>query len=313
MTKKITGKTKLLGVIGHPVEHSLSPVMHNAALAQLVVGVSVSEREASRREDIAQLELDYIYLPFPIEPQNLEVAIAGFAAIGVVGFNVTIPHKQTIIPLLSEITPLAQTIGAVNTVSRQNHKWVGTNTDIEGFIAPLQTTYKQDWSQKVAVILGNGGAARAVVAGCTQLGFAQIHVVGRNMQRLQEFRNSWSNSPLAEKFQVHQWEELPKLIPQANLLVNATPIGMHPKVDESPLSVEEIANLPTGAIAYDLIYIPKPTQFLHLAEKQGAIAIDGLEMLVQQGVAALKIWLNQENLPVEVMRQALQNHLALGE
>lgn len=293
MTNKITGKTKLLGVIGHPVEHSLSPVMHNAA--------------------IAQLGLDYIYLPFPIEPQNLEVAIAGFAAVGVVGFNVTIPHKQAIIPLLSEITPLAQTIGAVNTVSRQNNKWVGTNTDIEGFIAPLQTTYKQDWSQKVAVILGNGGAARAVVAGCIQLGFAQIHVVGRNMQRLQEFRNSWSNSSLADKFQVHQWEELPKLIPQANLLVNTTPIGMYPKVDESPLSVEEIANLPTGAIAYDLIYIPKPTQFLQQAEKQGAIAIDGLEMLVQQGVAALKIWLQQETLPVEVMRQALQNHLGLGK
>ncbi|MDZ7950031.1 shikimate dehydrogenase [Nostoc sp. DedQUE09] len=293
MTKKITGKTKLLGVIGHPVEHSLSPVMHNAVLAQL--------------------ELDYIYLPFPIEPQNLEMAIAGLAAVGVAGFNVTIPHKQAIIPLLSEITPLAQTIGAVNTVSRQNNQWVGTNTDIEGFIAPLQTTYKQDWSQKVAIILGNGGAARAVVAGCTQLGFAQIHVVGRNMQKLEEFRNSWSNSSLAEKFQLHQWEELPKLIPQANLLVNTTPIGMYPKVDESPLSVEEIANLPTGAIAYDLIYIPKPTQFLQQAEKQGAIAIDGLEMLVQQGVAALKIWLQQETLPVEVMRQALQNHLGLGE
>ncbi|WP_375468885.1 shikimate dehydrogenase [uncultured Nostoc sp.] len=292
MTKErlITGKTQLLGVIGHPVEHSLSPIMHNAG--------------------IAHLGLDYVYLPFPIAPENLEVAIAGFAAIGVVGFNVTIPHKQAIMPLLSEITPLAQTIGAVNTVSRQNNKWVGTNTDIEGFIAPLQTTYKQDWSQKVAVILGNGGAARAVVAGCHQLGFAKIHVVGRNVQRLEEFGKSWSNSPISENLQVDQWEELSKLIPQANLLVNTTPIGMYPKVDESPLSGDEIANLPTGAIAYDLIYIPKPTQFLEQAQKQGAIAIDGLEMLVQQGVAALKIWLQQE-IPVEVMRQALQKHLGL--
>ncbi|MEH1845905.1 MAG: shikimate dehydrogenase [Nostoc sp.] len=294
MTKErlITGKTKLIGVIGHPVEHSLSPVMHNAA--------------------IAHLGLDYVYLPFPIEPQNLEVAIAGLAAIGVVGFNVTIPHKQAIIPLLSEITPLAQAIGAVNTVSRQDNKWVGTNTDIEGFIAPLQTTYKQDWNQKVAVILGNGGAARAVVAGCHQLGFAKIHVVGRNVQKLQEFGKSWNNSTISENLQVDQWEELSKLIPQANLLVNTTPIGMYPNVDKSPLSVEEIANLPTGAIAYDLIYIPKPTQFLEQAEKQGAIAIDGLEMLVQQGVAALKIWLQQETVPVEVMRQALINHLGLG-
>ncbi|MEH2363629.1 shikimate dehydrogenase [Nostoc sp.] len=295
MTKErlITGKTKLLGVIGHPVEHSRSPLMHNAA--------------------IAHLKLDYVYLPFPIEPQNLEIAIAGFAAIGVVGFNVTIPHKQAIIPLLSEITPLAQAIGAVNTVSRQNNKWVGTNTDIEGFIAPLQTTYKQDWSQKVAVILGNGGAARAVVAGCHQLGFAKIYVLGRNVQKLQAFCDSWSNSPIEENLQVGTWDELAKLIPQADLLVNTTPIGMYPKVDESPLSVEEIANLPTGAIAYDLIYIPKPTLFLEQAEKQGAIAIDGLEMLVQQGVAALKIWLQQETVPVEVMRQALLNHLGLGK
>ncbi|MFN6469869.1 MAG: shikimate dehydrogenase [Nostoc sp. SerVER01] len=291
MTKErlITGKTKLLGVIGHPVEHSLSPVMHNAA--------------------IAHLGLDYVYLPFPIAPENLEIAIAGFTAIDIVGFSVTIPHKQAIVPLLSEITPVAQTIGAVNTVSRQNNKWVGTNTDIEGFIAPLQTTYKQDWSQKVAVILGNGGAARAVVAGCHQLGFAKIYVLGRNVEKLQAFCDSWSNSPIDENLQVGTWDELAKLIPQADLLVNTTPIGMYPKVDESPLSVEEIANLPTGAIAYDLIYIPKPTQFLKLAEKQGAIAIDGLEMLVQQGVAALKIWLEQETVPVEVMRQALQNHL----
>lgn len=296
----ITGKTKLLGVIGHPVEHSLSPVMHNAALAQL--------------------GLDYVYLPFPIAPDNLEVAIAGLATIGVVGFSVTIPHKQAIIPLLAEISPVAQAIGAVNTVTRRGDQWVGTNTDIEGFISPLQTTYRQDWSQKIAVILGNGGAARAVVAGCHQLGFAEIHVVGRNVQRLTEFRQSWENSPIGENLQVHSWDHLGKLIPQANLLVNTTPIGMYPKIDESPLTIEELADLPTGAlisgrsetIAYDLIYIPQPTQFLQKAQQQGAIAIDGLEMLVQQGVAALKIWLQQENIPVDVMRQALKKQLGLG-
>ncbi|MBD2502696.1 shikimate dehydrogenase [Anabaena azotica] len=289
----ITGKTKLLGVIGHPVEHSLSPVMHNAALAQL--------------------GLDYVYLPFPIAPDNLEVAIAGLASIGVEGFSVTIPHKQAIIPLLDEISPIAQAIGAVNTVTRRDNQWVGTNTDIEGFISPLQTTYKQDWSQKTAVILGNGGAARAVVAGCHQLGFAEIHVVGRNVQRLEEFRHSWENSPIGENLQVHSWDHLAKLIPQANLLVNTTPIGMYPKIDESPLSSEALTDLPAGAIAYDLIYIPQPTQFLQKAQQQGAIAIDGLEMLVQQGVAALKIWLQQDNIPVDVMRQALKKQLGLGE
>ncbi|MFN4875110.1 MAG: shikimate dehydrogenase [Aphanizomenon sp.] len=287
----ITGKTKLLGVIGHPVEHSLSPVMHNAALAKL--------------------GLDYVYLPFPISPENLATAIAGFASIGIVGFSITIPHKQTILPLLSTISPIAQVIGAVNTVTRQGDIWVGTNTDVEGFIAPLQTTYHQDWSQKKAVILGNGGAARAVVAGCIQLGLAEIHVVGRNWQKLQAFRQSWQNSPFADQFQIHEWTELPNLLHQANLLVNTTPIGMYPHINDSPLSSQEISYLPQEAIVYDLIYIPKPSKFLHLAETQGAIIIDGLEMLVQQGAAALKIWLQRETVPVTEMRQALQNHLGI--
>lgn len=287
----ITGKTKLLGVIGHPVEHSLSPVMHNAALAKL--------------------GLDYVYLPFPISPENLATAIAGFASIGIVGFSITIPHKQAILPLLSTISPIAQVIGAVNTVTRQGDIWVGTNTDVEGFIAPLQTTYHQDWSQKKAVILGNGGAARAVVAGCIQLGLAEIHVVGRNWQKLQAFRQSWQNSPFADQFQIHEWTELPNLLHQANLLVNTTPIGMYPHINDSPLSSQEISYLPQEAIVYDLIYIPKPSKFLHLAETQGAIIIDGLEMLVQQGAAALKIWLQRETVPVTEMRQALQNHLGI--
>ena len=113
----ITGKTKLLGVIGHPVQHSLSPVMHNAA--------------------IATLGLDYVYLPLPVRPEDLEVAIAGFAAIGLVGFNITIPHKQAILPLLVEVSPTAQMVGAVNTVWRTKDGWVGTNTDVEGFLAPF--------------------------------------------------------------------------------------------------------------------------------------------------------------------------------
>lgn len=287
----ITGKTKILGVIGHPIEHSLSPLMHNAALTQL--------------------GLDYVYLPFPVAPENLTTAIAGFASIGVVGFSITIPHKQAILPFLSEISPIAQAIGAVNTVVNKGNKWLGTNTDVEGFIAPLQTTYHQDWSQKKAVILGNGGAARAVVAGCIQLGLAEIHVVGRNLQKLQVFEQSWQNSPFADKFQVHEWTELPNLLHQANLLVNTTPIGMYPHVEQSPLSSQEMSYLPGDAIAYDLIYIPKPTKFLHLAQKQGIVTIDGLEMLVQQGAAALKIWLQKETVPVTQMRQALQNHLGI--
>lgn len=289
MLNAIAGKTKLLGVIGYPVEHSLSPVMHNAA--------------------IAHLGLDYVYVPLPVQPDKLLDAIAGFAAIELVGFNITIPHKQAILPLISEISPIAKAIGAVNTVWRTDSgNWAGTNTDVEGFIAPLKT-YNQDWSQKVAVILGNGGAARAVVAGCAQLGFKEIIVIGRNQENLSKFINSWDNSDLVERLQVHSWEKLSQLIPHADLLVNTTPIGMHPRVAESPLSKEEIADLPKNAIAYDLIYTPRPTQFLQQAQEQGAIAIDGLEMLVQQGAAALSIWL-QQPAPADIMRQALQNHLS---
>lgn len=284
----ITGTTKLLGIIGHPVEHSLSPLMQNAALAKL--------------------GLDYTYLPFPIEPQNLAKALDGFAAIGVVGFNATIPHKQAIIPLLCEVEPIAQAVGAVNTVVRQDDRWIGTNTDVEGFIAPLRSQDK-NWSQINAVVLGNGGAARAVVAGCSQLGCASVHVVGRNLQKLKEFRDSWQDSPIQVNLQVHQWDSLPEVIKQANLLINTTPIGMYPNIENSPLDADLFAHLPKGAIAYDLIYTPSPTKFLQYAQQADKTAIDGLEMLVQQGAAALKIWLQREAVPVDVMRQALQQQL----
>lgn len=286
--RMITGKTKLLGVIGYPVEHSLSPKMHNAA--------------------IAQLGLDYIYLPFPIRPEDLEVAVPGLAAIGVAGFNVTIPHKQAILPLLAQVDPIARAVGAVNTVTLKNNQWVGTNTDVEGFVCPLRK-YDRNWGESVVVVLGNGGAARAVVAGCTQLGCKEIHVVGRNGTKLQIFAQSWIDSPLGVKLQVHEWNSLPELISSANLLVNTTPMGMYPKVEESPLSVEEISKLPKNAIAYDLIYTPNPTKFLQIAQNQGATTIDGLEMLVQQGAIALKTWLPQEIVPVEIMHHTLREHL----
>ena len=133
------------------------------------------------------------------------------------------------------------------------------------------------------------------------------------MTKLENFRDSWSNSALGKNLQVHHWDLLPKLLPSTNLLVNTTPIGMYPHVDESPLSHKEIKKFSKNAIAYDLIYTPNPTQFLKLARQVGAIPIDGLEMLVQQGAAALKIWLERDTVPVDVMRQVLRSHLKIGE
>jgi shikimate dehydrogenase len=284
----ITGKTKLLGLIGHPVGHSLSPLMHNAA--------------------IAHLGLDYVYLPLPVKPEDLPVAVAGFAALGLVGFSVTIPHKQAILPFLSEISPVARAVGAVNTVWHTGSGWAGTNTDVEGFLAPLLAC-NRDWSQTSALILGAGGAARAVVAGCAQLGIPVVRIVGRHRHKLEAFQQSWVNSPVPV-LATHTWEELPQLLPQSSLLVNTTPVGMYPKVDEMPVSASDMAALPTGAIVYDLIYTPNPTQFLKAASSTGAMAIDGLEMLVGQGAAALQIWL-QQPVPVAVMRQSLRLHLGL--
>ncbi|MBE9093746.1 shikimate dehydrogenase [Tychonema sp. LEGE 07203] len=339
----IKGTTKLLGVIGYPVEHSLSPAMHNAA--------------------ISHLGADFVYLPFPVKPGDLKAALAGFAAIDLRGFSITIPHKQAVLPLLSEVSPIARSIGAVNTVYRTEKGWCGTNTDVEGFLAPLhppptppcqggakdaisplergntavesspppyqarggseteavesspppyQARGGSDWSQKVAVILGNGGAARAVVAGCAQLGCAEIHVVGRNEQNLAEFKQSWVNSPMpVQNLQVQAWDNLSRLISQADLLVNTTPVGMHPQGEKSPVAAAALDRISAGAIVYDLIYTPNPTQFLKDSQLRGARTIDGLEMLVQQGAAALKIWLDTESVPVDVMRQALRQHLGL--
>jgi shikimate dehydrogenase len=290
---KIKGSTKLLGVIGYPIAHSLSPLMHNAAIAHLGV--------------------DYVYLPFAIKPEDLKVAIAGFSAIGVEGFSITIPHKQAILPLLSEVSTVAQAVGAVNTVYRTENGWGGTNTDVAGFLSPLTSpdfNINQDWSQKVAVILGNGGAARAVVAGCAQLGCAEIHLLGRNETKLREFQESWIDSPMPVKLQVHPWEMLSDFISNADLLVNTTPVGMSPHGDVSPVTNTEMEGLKEGTIAYDLIYTPNPTLFLTQARQQGAIGLDGLEMLVQQGAIALEKWL-QQPVPVDIMRQSLKSHLGL--
>jgi shikimate dehydrogenase len=295
---QITGTTRLLGVIGNPIAHSLSPVMHNAA--------------------IAHLGLDYVYVAFPVAPANLTTALNGFDAIGVIGCSVTIPHKQAIIPLLADITPLAKAVGAVNTIWKTPMGWQGTNTDVAGFISPL-AAMQRDWTQTTAVILGNGGAARAVVAGCHQLGCGQIQVVGRDAAKLAEFRQSWqdihlttndNHQHLPVNFQTHLWDELPDLITQENLLlVNSTPIGMHPQTRDSPISTDRMKRLSQNAIAYDLIYTPRPTKFLQLATASGVMAIDGVEMLVQQGAVALEVWL-QQSAPVDIMRQALLDTLA---
>jgi shikimate dehydrogenase len=287
----ISGKTRLLGVIGNPIAHSLSPVMHNAALQAMGA--------------------DFVYVAFPIEASVLSQAIAGFWAIGVEGFSVTIPHKQAIMAELVSISDLAKAVGAVNTVWKRPDGWHGTNTDVEGFVSPLREL-DRDWSKQTAIVLGNGGAARAVVAGCAELGFDQIQVIGRDIQKLQDFLMSFNAfESVASKLTVKTWDCLDSAIQNADLIVNSTPIGMAPKTDASPLTPTQAQKIKPGTIAYDLIYTPNPTEFLKQAKAQNAMAIDGLEMLVQQGATALKIWTDRDDVPVTVMRRSLQEKLGL--
>lgn len=286
MDGRISGSTQLLGLIGDPVAHSLSPAMHNAALA------AMGE--------------NYCYVPFPVAPKHLAAAVAGLAAIGVRGFNVTIPHKQAILPLLDQIESRAAAVGAVNTVyPLPEGGWAGTNTDIDGFVQPLLGLEKGI----PTLILGSGGAARAAIQGCLELGLGPVRVAGRSPNSLLALQQTW---PQVETV---NWAELNCYLSQTRLLVNTTPVGMHkpgsPGGQElSPLSREQLGLLSPGAIVYDLIYVPDPTPLLRMAAELGHTPTSGLEMLVHQGAKALSLWLGGKPVPVEVMRQAAQHQLA---
>ncbi len=288
---QIFGTTKILGVMGDPVSHSLSPVMHNAA--------------------IAELGLDYVYVPLPVAIADLEIAVNGLKAIAAVaGFNLTIPHKQEIIPFLDEVSDIAKAIGAVNTVKRVGSSWVGTNTDVAGFLVPLQIL-GLDFSKIPAVILGNGGAAKAVVAGCWQLGCPNLHVVGRDVDKLQKFYSQMTNQQLNYQsnynLQIHSWSALEDLLKIGGLIINTTPMGMGKDL-QTPLTQAQIDLLPKQAIAYDLIYTPRPTKFLQMAAAKGLTTIDGLKMLLHQGAIALEFW-TERSAPIQIMEQSLLESL----
>ncbi len=288
---QVRGTTKILGVMGSPVTHSLSPVMHNAA--------------------IAALGLDYVYVPLPVAIVDLVTVVQGLKAIGAVeGFNLTIPHKQEIIPLLDRISDTARAIGAVNTVKRSGDEWVGTNTDVAGFLVPL-LKLERTWNDRQAVVLGCGGAAKAVVAACLQLGCPAIHVVGRDREKLKRFEREVTTHLCDLNLHIHAWSDLSSVLEVAGIVINTTPIGMTSNIannSDTPISNTQMQIIPAGAIAYDLIYTPRPTQFLKLAAAQGLIAIDGLEMLLHQGAIALEFWVGRQ-APIEIMHQALLDAL----
>jgi shikimate dehydrogenase len=293
MALPISASTALVGVLGDPVRHSLSPAMHNAALAAL--------------------GLDWVYLALPTPSGDLATVVRALEALDCRGLNVTLPHKQAVTACCAELTPLAARVGAVNTlVRRQAGGWLGTNTDVEGFLTPLRRD-GLDWSGQGAVVLGCGGSARAVVAGLVELGCGSIAVVGRRPDALERFADgcrAW-----APQLGIHSWEQLGALLPGCRLLVNTTPVGMASPADPTaaracPLDGPDLAALPTRAWVYDLIYTPRPSQLLRAAEARGCSTLDGLEMLVQQGAASLRLWSGAVAVPVEAMRAAAERQLA---
>jgi shikimate dehydrogenase len=297
----IGGATALVGVLGDPVRHSLSPAMHNAALKEL--------------------GLNWVYLALPTPAAQLAAVVEGLRAVECRGLSVTLPHKQAVAGLCRSLTPLAEQVGAVNTlIPLAEGGWKGTNTDVEGFLAPLRG---QEWAGREALVLGCGGSARAVVAALVDLGLARIRVAARRREPLERFVadcRAW-----APQLEGLEWAgqaagaEPPLLaaLQAAALVVNTTPVGMASASDPSsaercPLMEGELAALRPGATVYDLIYTPRPTRLLEAAAARGCPTVDGLEMLVQQGAAALRLWSGIEAVPVASMRAAALGQLEPG-
>jgi len=277
----ITGKTIVCGVIGDPVEHTMSPVMHNTAFRQL--------------------GLDYAYLAFRVKGEALAAAIKGLKALNIRGLNVTIPHKVTVLPLLDRLDPLAEKIGAVNTIVNDAGVLTGYNTDAAGFLQALREKDTEPRGKQV-LLLGAGGAARAIGFILAENG-AQLSILNR-MQEL-----SWAEDlaiRLSRSYDIKvsfgelNAENLRRAIDGTDILVNATSVGMTPGADRTPVSA---ALLCSKLVVFDIVYNPFETRLIREAKDAGARTIDGLEMLVWQGALAFELWTDKKP-PVEVMRQS---------
>jgi shikimate dehydrogenase len=275
----IDGHTQLVGLIGWPVEHSLSPAMHNAAFDAL--------------------GLNWCYVPLPVQPGQVETAVRGLAVVGFRGANVTVPHKQAVIPMLSAIGPSARELGAANTLllgqrADGTPTIGGYNSDSKGFVGALRQGGYEPEDGGSTVVIGAGGAARAVIFGLLWSGTGEIVVLNRTLERAQTLvsdlgsRHEWSSRLRALPLTP---ETLVESSRSADLVVNATTLGMWPHVTGSvwPNKVP----VPSHLTVFDLVYNPLETRLLRQARESGARGIDGLGMLVRQGALAFILWTNQ--------------------
>lgn len=279
---KIKGSTNIVGLIGHPVEHSFSPPMHNAAFDAL--------------------GMDYTYVAFDVNPAELQKAIEGARSLNIRGFNVTIPHKIEVMKYLDEIDDVARLIGAVNTIDFKNLK--GYNTDGIGAVRAIEevTSIKN----KNVVIAGAGGASRAISFYIAKYGADSLTILNRNVDKAQSLARDVSNSGLIGDVKSDSINEINAYLADADILVDTTPLGMHPHINNQPIATAE--NMHDELVVFDAVYNPNETVLLKQAIEAGAKPVYGIKMLLYQGAESFKIWTGAD-APVDIMEKALKDTL----
>ncbi|OEH93672.1 shikimate dehydrogenase [Bacillus solimangrovi] len=255
---------ELFGLLGHPVSHSMSPLMHNDAFNHL--------------------ELPYYYQAFDVAPNDLAQAVNGLRVLNVKGFNVTIPHKVAIMDLLDEIDDEAVAIGAVNTVVNEGGKLKGYNTDGQGYVESLIPKLAKPLSEQKVLVVGAGGAARAIFVSLAKRGVAQLDITNRTEQKAESIVNSCPYSTISNVKSIQKAEVT---VNEYDVLIQTTAVGMSPDVKQMPMALD---NLESGKIVSDIIYNPIQTAWLQTAEAKGSMILNGIGMFVGQGALSFEKW-----------------------
>lgn len=278
---EINGKSKLMGLIGNPVEHTLSPVIHNT------IAKAMNE--------------NMVYVPFPVA-DDVEAAIKGAYALGIQGMNITVPYKSDAIAYLADIDKEAEIIGAVNTLVRTENGYKGYNSDLPGLYRAILSEGIEVKGSRV-IIIGAGGAARAAAFMCAFNGAESVLILNRTVEKAvriaQEVKEKTAFAAITAKA-IKEWESIEG---EGYLVLQATKVGLYPQTEESPII--DATFFKKAAVVYDLIYTPQETMFMRLAAKQGVAAYNGLKMLLYQGIAAYEMW-NQVSVPNEIIKKVYQ-------
>lgn len=285
---KFNHNTKIIGIIGHPIKHSFSPLMHNIAF------------------DLSGL--NFIYLPFDVPLSQLKDTLKGIVALGIKGFNVTLPLKEKIIPLLKDVSEEASIIGAVNTVVNDDGTLRGYNTDVNGVIESLNP-FKDELLNSTVSVIGAGGASRSVIyALIRNFKVGQINIINRTEQIAESLKEYFSSKMIFNKIKAYHLvpPDVVKVLQDSTLIVNTSSIGMFPDIDDSATTIPE--SFGKGQIVFDVVYTPVKTKFLKIAEQQGAKIITGLKMFVEQGAHSFELWTG-EKMPTEKVLRALEFYL----